>query len=79
MRNRLALVGCCWGGPPRQFWPHRSSAPENFPKWAERRRGMQNPAFPGWYRILRCDGPDYGLRYNILCEIERGSHGGPGG
>jgi hypothetical protein len=37
------------------------------------------PAFPGWYHVLRCNGSNYGLRYNILCEIERGNHGGPGG
>src|SRR5260370_20209427 len=37
------------------------------------------PAFPGWYRVLLCNGSNYGLRYNILCEIERGNHGGPGG
>jgi hypothetical protein len=36
-------------------------------------------AFPGWYRILRCNGSDYALRYNILCEIERGSHADPAG
>jgi hypothetical protein len=37
------------------------------------------PAFPGWYRILRCNGSDYRIGYNMLSEIERGSHGGPGG
>jgi peptide/nickel transport system substrate-binding protein len=37
------------------------------------------PAFPGWYRILRCNGSDYRIGYNMLSGIERGSHGGPGG
>jgi nucleoside phosphorylase len=37
------------------------------------------PAFPRWYRILRYNSPEYSIRYNILCEIERGSDGGPGG
>jgi hypothetical protein len=35
------------------------------------------PAFPGWYRILRRDGPDY--RHNMLYEIEQSGDGGPGG
>src|SRR5882724_1182031 len=38
-----------------------------------------DPAFPRWYRILRYNSPEYSIRYNILCEIERGSDGGPGG
>jgi hypothetical protein len=25
------------------------------------------PAFPGWYRILRRNSPDYGTGYNMLC------------
>ena len=37
------------------------------------------PAFPGWYRILRCNGPNYRIRHNVLCKIERGGNGGPGG
>jgi hypothetical protein len=37
------------------------------------------PAFPGWYRILRCNGSDYRMGYNMLSEIEQGSHGGPDG
>jgi trans-2,3-dihydro-3-hydroxyanthranilate isomerase len=37
------------------------------------------PAFPGWYRILRCNRSDYCIGYNMLSGIERGSHGGPGG
>jgi hypothetical protein len=37
------------------------------------------PAFPGWYRILRCNGHDYRISYNMLCEIERDGDGGPGG
>jgi hypothetical protein len=37
------------------------------------------PAFPGWYRILQCNGSDYYIGYNMLSGIERGSHGGPGG
>jgi hypothetical protein len=37
------------------------------------------PAFPGWYRISRCNGSDYRIGYNMLSGIERGSHGGPGG
>src|ERR1700737_809431 len=36
-------------------------------------------AFPGWYRILRCNGSDCRIGYNMLSGIERGSHGGPGG
>jgi hypothetical protein len=34
-----------------------------------------DPAFPGWYRILRCNGSDYRIGYNMLSGIERGSHG----
>jgi hypothetical protein len=40
---------------------------------------LLQPAFPGWYRILRCNGSDYRIGYNMLSGIERGSHGGPGG
>src|SRR5882672_5723226 len=39
---------------------------------------LSYPAFPRWYRILRYNSPEYSIRYNILCEIERGSDGGPG-
>jgi hypothetical protein len=47
---------------------------------AEEMKAQANePGFPGWYRILRCNGPEYHIRYNILCWIERGGHGGPGG
>src|ERR1700730_14773484 len=38
-----------------------------------------NPAFPGWYRILRYNGSDSRIGYNMLSWIERGSHGGPDG
>jgi hypothetical protein len=37
------------------------------------------PAFPGWYRILRRNGSDYRIGYNMLRGIGRGSYGGPGG
>jgi hypothetical protein len=43
------------------------------------RAGEMYPAFPGWYRILRCNRSDYCIGYNMLSGIERGSHGGPGG
>jgi hypothetical protein len=38
-----------------------------------------NPHSPDGAVFCGAMGSNYGLRYNILCEIERGSHGGPGG
>jgi len=46
---------------------------------AETAPDATQPAFPGWYRILRCNGSDCRIGYNMLSGIERGSHGGPGG
>jgi len=48
--------------------------------WAHRlMESITYPAFPGRYRILGCNGPDYRIGYNILYEIERGGDGRPGG
>jgi hypothetical protein len=34
---------------------------------------------PRMIPYLRRNCPDYRIRYNMLCEIERGGDGGPGG
>jgi choline dehydrogenase-like flavoprotein len=47
--------------------------------WLDSHGRRFNPAFPGWYRILRCNRSDYRIGYNMLSGIERGGHGGPGG